>query len=164
MPPFSTFDVGNCGCPEGIPCEPCTIPAHDLTLTWTDTGAGGTVTLTFNSATLVWAVAGVPRGAGRLNMSVQCVAGPHTQLSILRQDLDPEFLTWETTYFTTVLLGLGTCTPFHLTYTLTGAADPTLWADGFRSFTLTDPTMRAVSHDESAALCAYLKAHPCEGC
>jgi hypothetical protein len=162
---FSTFDVGNCGCGD-IPCMPCDIPASNLTLSWTDTGAGGSVTLTFNAAGPSWQVTGVSRTGGQFNFTVQCFAvGPVTELDITRFDFDGVTGTWEQTYRQTVELGLGTCAPFHLTYTLTNAADPTLWNDGFRSFTLDEPLIgMAAGSADDVALRAYVADHPCEGC
>jgi hypothetical protein len=138
--PLNTFDVGGCCCgPPCLPCLPCCIPQQNLTLSWTDTGAGGTATLVWVPASLFWQVFSVPRTGGLFDFQIDCVGGTSTRLSIVRNDFDSVFGMWTATYNAFINMTLGTCSPFHLVHTVTNAADPTLWADGFRAFFLDYP-------------------------
>lgn len=131
------FKNHNPTCPcctdEGcLDCSPCRVPKNDLTLAWTGAG-GGSTTLTYDGVH-TWTgpclvgdtVRFVAECSGGILLRFQyfadadCSGGADTGCNLVSSAL--------TSY---------TCCPFSLTFALTNANCPTLYALGYRTLTLT---------------------------
>lgn len=142
------FSLGKIGCSGacacgggggGITCSPCTLPASDLTLSYTNVISGnGSVTLTYDAGTTSWS-SGCSLGimyklvctTGTVELraiyftSGSCPTGTQQYCSNLR--VSPFKLT----------LASYTCSPLSITFTLAGSACPALLSNGFTSFVVT---------------------------
>lgn len=134
--------INPCCCNGGgtLPCLPCAIPLVPLTLSWVNSGGFGNGSTTLTQITSSgWE----SECANELIYGFGCASG---------------FLYFEVDYFVSgscpdgqrqacsspgsapngLTLSSYTCDPFSVTYTLTSASCPVLWAEGYTSFTITE--------------------------
>lgn len=122
-----------------LSCYPCAIPLTTLALSWVNSSLGnGSTTLTQDTS-ISWKSG----CTNQLLYAFGCISG---------------FLYFEVDYFISgscptgqklfcsapgsspngLTLSSYTCDPFSVTYTLTSSSCPTLWAEGYTSFTITE--------------------------
>ena len=120
-------------------CSPCPIPKKDLTLKWTNTFLGtGTTPLVYSPGQ--WA-SGCDH---QLLYSLSCAAG-QTQFTVTYfttgtcPDGNPDYCTSGGINPHRLVLSSYTCSPLHLTYTLTASTCTILGDNGYTQFEITDP-------------------------
>ena len=125
--------------PAGYPCGSCTIPARDLTASWTNPILGdGSAPLVYSSGPTAWLSACTNQLLFRLScnqgqvefrvtyfLSGSCPTGQSQYASNLRND--PYKLT---------RTGLVCGSSFLMTLTVSSSGSPNLWAFGYTSFTI----------------------------
>lgn len=135
--PLTTNDPGDCGCPSGVPCSPCNIPARNLTLSFTGTPTlGGPYTMTYSAVGLggapSWNYGCDPLGVYGVQFTMNCSAISHTITSLYTQ--------WGFSTFSPCDDNLGnttptlidyTCEPFHLHFQMVlGGHTYQIYVDG----------------------------------
>jgi hypothetical protein len=118
----------------GVVCEPCTIPAEDLTISWTNLiGGNGSATLTYSSMPgSSWSTGCVDEG---IFFTLACTdGGIELRATFFVSGVCP---TGETSYCSNLraeplalILSSYTCSPFSLTFAVGAAACPTLYSFG----------------------------------
>lgn len=77
MSTFSLWDEGACNCPPpvGVICGSCTVPAVDLTFSWTNVTPGSTP-LVYNAITQEWVTACFfPKALSPMVATLECLSG-----------------------------------------------------------------------------------------